>query len=189
MEQEEDANQPVGHEKVVCCVLLAFGKNSGLEADFQLEHSASRVRYDVIRAGLRLAAWLSFTARAAARASGGSSDGSSGGAGSGHTLLAMLLAAVVYSLAPMALLVTRPMAYLRCGAWPSPRAGGVVGSTGAASTCTCTQGQPPACMPPPPPNRPPCPAFCACPQGALLLAGGMEPWTCGHGVRLLPSAV
>ena len=67
------------------------------------EHAASRTRYDAIRALLRLAAWLGFTARAAAaHASAG-------------LVATMALASVLYSLPPVALLVLNPDAFLRWG--------------------------------------------------------------------------
>lgn len=65
------------------------------------EHAAGRARYDAIRALLRLAAWLGFTARAAAaHAPAG-------------LLAGMALASLLYALLPVALLALNPDAFLR----------------------------------------------------------------------------
>ncbi|KAL4420554.1 hypothetical protein ABPG75_010210 [Micractinium tetrahymenae] len=96
--------------KIVLCYVLAFDRPS-LEAEYQRQHGEQRAAYDVIRGGLRAAAWAGFATRAYAA-----------GRASVACVLLMLLAGAAMGFGPLALLLASPGAFIRwrsvwVGAW------------------------------------------------------------------------
>ncbi|KAI3430831.1 hypothetical protein D9Q98_009242 [Chlorella vulgaris] len=85
---------PVPATRVVTCVLLAFGDNPALEEEYQRQHCVNRAPYDVIRAALRLAAWLAMAVRASAHSVSLAAAAAMAGMGVAHSLAPVLLLAM-----------------------------------------------------------------------------------------------